>query len=170
MTAPPVDPTSKLVPDRPAAADSLTIGRRAVISGAAGTAGKPGALVATNGDGFPQPSRHPADKKIVKCPNCSAEIPSGVTKCECGYDYVAASTGRPRMSESMALPESPLMGRGMNFNMSFGVLLCLLAITFAVANYHGILGNFPRAYWVSAGIFAMGVLRYLRGCAQCRAD
>ena len=50
------------------------------------------------------------------------------TKCECGYDHVEATTGRPRMSEVMSLPQSPLMGRGLNFNMSFGILLSAVLI------------------------------------------
>ena len=74
------------------------------------------------------------------------------------------------MSEVMSLPESPLAGRGLNFNMSLGILLCLLGIAMAVAGYQGILGNFAHPYWVAGGICAMGLLRYLRGCAQCRAE
>jgi hypothetical protein len=95
---------------------------------------------------------------------------SGATKCECGYDHVAATTGRPRMSEIMSLPESPLAGRGLNFNMSLGVLLCLLGCAIALAGNRGVLGNFAHPYWVAGGFVAMGLLRYGRGCAQCRSE
>jgi hypothetical protein len=95
---------------------------------------------------------------------------AGATTCGCGYDRVEATTGRPRMSEIMALPESPLMGRGLNFNMSFGILLCLAGAAIAVGGYQNALGNIAHPYWVAAGCVAMGVLRYGRGCAQCRAD
>ena len=95
---------------------------------------------------------------------------SGANRCACGYDHVAATTGRPHMSEVMGLPDSPLMGRGLNFNMSLGILMCLGGITVAVGAYQNALGNFAHPYWVAGGLFAMGLIRYGRGCAQCRAD
>jgi hypothetical protein len=95
---------------------------------------------------------------------------SGSMKCGCGYDHVAATTGRPHMSEVMSLPESPLMGRGLNFNMSMGILLCLAGAAIAVGGYQNALGNFAHPYWVAGGCVAMGLLRYGRGCAQCRSD
>jgi hypothetical protein len=94
----------------------------------------------------------------------------GVTRCACGYDRVAAVTGRPRMCENMALPESPLAGRGLNFNMSLGLLLALGGIALVVAAHQGIIRNVAHPYLVATGAVAMGLLRYCRGCAQCRAD
>ena len=94
----------------------------------------------------------------------------GVNRCECGYDHVAATTGRPRMNEVMSLPDSPLMGRGLNFNMGLGLMLCLAAAVITWAAYHGTLGTFSHPYLVAIAIFAMGVLRYGRGCAQSRSD
>ena len=105
----------------------------------------------------------------MKCPNCSTEL-AGATKCECGYDQVAATTGRPRMDEVMGLPESPLMGRGLNFNMAFGLFMCLGGAALAFMVWKGMLGNIPHPYLIAVGMFAMGVLRYGRGCAQCRSD
>ena len=94
----------------------------------------------------------------------------GVTRCECGYDQVAATTGRPRMNEIAALPESPLMGRGLNFNMTLGLAMCLGGAVLAWAGYRGTLGTFSHPYLVATAIFAMGVLRYGRGCAQARSE
>ena len=95
---------------------------------------------------------------------------SGATRCECGYDRAAASTGRPHLSESMALPDSPLAGRGLNFNMALGLMMCLGGVALGWAGYRGFLGTFAHPYLVATAIFAMGLLRYARGCAQCRAD
>ena len=95
---------------------------------------------------------------------------SGATRCECGYDREKATTGRPFMDEHMALPESPLAGRGLNFNMSLGILLFLAGVTIAVGGYRNALGNFAHPYVAAAGLIAMGVLRYGRGCAQCRSE
>jgi hypothetical protein len=117
----------------------------------------------------PQSLPPPADNKGVKCPNCSNVIPDGVNKCACGYDHVDATTGRPRMEEIAVLPDSPLAGRGLNFNMGLGLVLCLGAAAMVWGAYHGTLGTFSHPYAVAAAIFAMGVLRYGRGCAQCRS-
>jgi hypothetical protein len=74
------------------------------------------------------------------------------------------------MSEVMGLPASPLMGRGLNFNMSFGLLLCLAGAAIAVGGYQNALGNFAHPYWVAGALVVMGALRYGRGCAQCRSE
>ena len=74
------------------------------------------------------------------------------------------------MNEVMGLPESPLMGRGLNFNMSFGILLCLAGAAIALAGYRGVLGSFAHPYLAAGGLVAMGLLRYGRGCAQCRSE
>ena len=96
---------------------------------------------------------------------------AGATQCACGYDHVAANSGRPHMSETMGLPSSPLMGRGFNFNMSLGVVLCLGAVVLAVAAHFGMVTlTFAHPYLVAAGAFAMGILRYGRGAAQCRSE
>ena len=95
----------------------------------------------------------------------------GATQCACGYDDVAAHRGRPQMSETMGLPDSPLLGRGFNFNMSLGIVLCLGGVVLAVATHLGMVtASFAHPYLVAAGAVAMGVLRYGRGAAQCRAE
>lgn len=94
----------------------------------------------------------------------------GANVCECGYDRIAATTGRPYLSETMALPESPLAGRGMNFSMFLGVVLFLTGAGLAVATYTGVSVNIAYPYLVAIGAVAMGLLRYARGAAQARSE
>jgi hypothetical protein len=96
---------------------------------------------------------------------------AGANQCACGYDHDVATAGRPQMSETMGLPDSPLMGRGFNFNMSLGIVLCLGGVALAACSYLGIVTlSFAHPYLVAAGAFAMGLLRYGRGAAQCRSE
>ena len=94
----------------------------------------------------------------------------GANKCQCGYDHIAATTGRPLMSESMALPASPLIGRGLNFNMGLGLLLAFGGIGLAVAVHLRYPVSIPHPYIVATGAVGLGLLRYARGCAQARSE
>jgi hypothetical protein len=97
----------------------------------------------------------------VNCPNCGSLQIAGVRRCECGYSYETATTGRPHLNEMTDLPRAR-RSAGVT-GMLFGVAMLIGGGALARNAY---LDDAPRSdmrYLIGWCTLGAGALCFRRG-------